>query len=77
MMYDSVRAGPHCPGHAGDGDNSSNMYVLYKNESVYPEYLVTYQKVVEINVSVVDAMSNVEVAWLLAPSALFGTLVDA
>ena len=51
MMFDSVVGGPHCPAHSGDGDNSSIMYVLYQNNSAYPEFLVTYQKVVDINVN--------------------------
>jgi len=79
MMFDSVHAGLHCPGRAGDGDNSSKMYVVYKNESCYPEYLVTYQKVTEIKVSVVDLdeMTKTEHCWCLAEHLLFRTLVDA
>ena len=33
QRYDSVRGGPH---------SSSIMYIVYSNDRVFPEYLVTY-----------------------------------
>ena len=44
VVFDSVRGGPHCPGHSGGGENDSRMYVVYRNDQVYPAYLVTYRK---------------------------------
>lgn len=42
VLYDSVKGGPHRPDLAGPGTNDSTMYVVYKNEQVYPQYLLTY-----------------------------------
>ena len=48
VMFDSVVAGPHRPGLAGPGDpvdiNASRMYIVYKNASVYPAFVVTYAR---------------------------------
>ena len=41
-LFDSVKAGPHRPGHSGPGANDSGMVVLYDLAQAYPEYIVTY-----------------------------------
>ena len=43
IRYDSVRAGPHRPFLSGPGTNDSIIYVVYKTEQVFPEYVVTYK----------------------------------
>ena len=43
IRYDSVRAGPHRPFRSGPGTNDSIIYVVYKTEQVFPEYVVTYK----------------------------------
>ena len=43
VRFDSVVAGPHRPFQAGPGLNDSTIHVVYANEQVYPEYLVTYE----------------------------------
>ena len=42
VVFDAVRGGPHRPSVAGGGDGYGRVFVVYKNESVYPEYSVTY-----------------------------------
>ena len=42
VRYDSVHAGPHRPYRSGPGINDSCIYVVYKNDQVYPEFVVTY-----------------------------------
>jgi len=42
-QFDSVEGGPHHPHGVGPGPSCSNMFVIYQDAQVYPEFIVTYR----------------------------------
>lgn len=42
IRHDSVQGGPHQPSQAGPGKDDSVMHIVYNNEQVYPNYIITY-----------------------------------